>query len=72
MIMDYAVPNIVTTCPRDQDVYQTAGTTLIPLQENQPLIEDEIAQPDGSTAIDESSACFALRIKTGPRKVAVE
>jgi hypothetical protein len=72
--MEYAVPNIVTTCPRDQEVrvYQAVSTTLIALQENQPHIEYKIAQPDGSTAIDGSSTSFALRIKRGPRKAAVE
>jgi len=72
MIMEYAVPNIVTTCARDQDVYQAVSNTLIALQENQPRIEYKIAQPDGSTAIVESSAWFALRTNIGPRKVAVE
>jgi len=72
MIMEYAVPNIVTTCPRDQDAYQAVSTALIALQENQPRIEYKTAQPDGSTATDENSAWFALRIKIGPRKEAVE
>jgi len=72
MIMEYAVPYIVTTCPRHQDVYQAVSTTLIVLRENQLRIEYKIAQPDGSTVIDERSAWFALRIKRGPRNEAVE
>jgi len=60
MIMEYAVPCIVTTCPRHQDVYQAVSTTLIVLRENQLRIEYKIAQPDGSTVIDERSACFAI------------
>jgi len=71
MITEYAVPNIITTCPRDQDLYQAVSTTLIALQENQWRIEYKITQPDGSTAIDEISAWFALRIESGPRKEVV-
>lgn len=72
MIMEYAVPNIVTTCPRDQGVYQAVSTTLIALHETQPRIEYKLTQPDGSTAIDEISAWFTLRTKRAPRKEAVE
>jgi len=72
MITEYAVPNISSTCPRDQELYQAVSDTLIALKENQPRNEYKITQPGGSTAIDEINAWFALRIKRGPRKQAVE